>query len=427
VLDLKAIRSTPGPFRAALDRRGAAEDLDHVLALDEERRRLISEVERLRAGQKKGSRDVTSAVGPEARQAVIERVRALSDELKSLEPHLARVEDELQEAAARLPNVPDPDAPDGQSEDENVEIRRWGDPPAFDFEPKDHVELGEALGMIEIERGVRTSGARFAYLTGPAVRIQLALVRYGLDFAQAKGFLPVVTPVLVREEAMYGTGFFPTDQAQFYATRDDDLYLVGTSEVPLAAFHMGEILEPDALPRRYVGYSTCFRREAGTYGKDTRGIFRVHQFDKLEMFSFVLPEESRDEHGRFLTWEEEFYRSLEIPYRVVDICTGDLGASAARKFDIEAWLPGQGTYREITSTSNTTDYQGRRLECRVRLPEGNRPVHTVNGTVCAIGRTLIALLENGQRADGSVELPNVLQKYLPESDWVLAPPGLLKS
>ena len=219
---------------------------------------------------------------------------------------------------------------------------------------------------------------------------------------------------------MYGTGFLPTDEASIYATRDDDLYLVGTSEVALAAFHAGEIVEPDTLPRRYVGYSTCFRREAGTYGKDTRGIFRVHQFDKMEMFSFVLPEESRQEHARFLAWEEAFYQSLEIPYRVVDTCTGDLGASAARKFDIEAWLPGQGKYREVTSTSNTTDYQGRRLECRVRLPEGNRPVHTVNGTLCAMGRTLIALLENGQRADGSVQMPAVLKDYLTESDWVLS-------
>jgi seryl-tRNA synthetase len=380
-------------------------------------------VERLRAEQKKGSREVTSAESPAARQDVIERVRTLSDELKALEPQLANAEEGLQSLLARLPNVPDPEAPDGESEENNVEIKQWGEIPSFEFEPKDHVELGETLGMIDIERAVRTSGARFAYLIGPAVRIQLALVRYGLDFAQAKGFLPVITPVLVREEAMYGTGFFPTDQAQFYATRDDDLYLAGTSEVPLAAFHMGEILEPDTLPRRYVGYSTCFRREAGTYGKDTRGILRVHQFDKLEMLSFVLPEESGHEHGRFLEWEEEFYRSMEIPYRVVDICVGDLGASAARKFDIEAWLPGQGKYREITSTSNTTDYQGRRLECRVRLPDGNRPVHTVNGTVCAIGRTLIALLENGQRADGSVELPSVLQSYLPETDWVLKPAG----
>jgi seryl-tRNA synthetase len=364
---------------------------------------------------------VASAATPEQRQAVIDRVRSVSEMLKSLEPRLAKVEEDLRSVAAGLPNVPDPEAPDGESEDDNVEIKRWGEPPAFDFEPKDHVELGEALGMIDIDRGVRTSGARFAYLTGPAVRIQLALVRYGLDFAQARGFLPVITPVLVREEAMYGTGFFPTDQAQVYATRDDDLYLVGTAEVPLAALHKGEILDPETLPRRYVGYSTCFRREAGTYGKDTRGIFRVHQFDKLEMFSFAGSEDSRDEHARFLDWEEEFFQSLGVPYRVVDTCVGELGAPYARKFDIEGWMPGQGQYREVTSTSNAMDYQARRLECRVRLPEGNRPVHTVNGTLCAMGRTVIALLENGQRADGSVQMPKALQDYLAEPDWMISP------
>jgi seryl-tRNA synthetase len=380
-------------------------------------------VEAVRAEQRRLSKGVSSARDQGERETRIEEMRSLSATVDPLEAELTRVEEELKALADRLPNIPDREAPDGGSEEDNVEVKRWGEPPSFDFEPHDHVELGAALGMIDIERGARTSGARFAYLTGPAVRIQFALVRFGLEFAQARGLLPAITPVLVREEAMHGTGFFPTDEAQIYATRDDELYLVGTAEVPLAAYHMGEILDPAELPHRYVGYSTCFRREAGTYGKDTRGIFRVHQFDKLEMFSFVLPEESRREHARFLQWEEEFYQSMEIPYRVVDTCTGDLGAAAARKFDIEAWLPGQGRYREITSTSNTTDYQARRLECRVRLPEGNRPVHTVNGTLCAIGRTLIALLENGQRDDGSVELPKVLQAYLPESDWVLGPPG----
>jgi seryl-tRNA synthetase len=329
------------------------------------------------------------------------------------------LEEELKSLSARLPNLPDSSAPDGASDEDNVEVRRWGDPPRFDFEPKDHVALGEALGMIDMERGARTSGARFSYLFGPAARIQFALVQYGLDFAQERGFTPVIPPVLVREEAMFGTGFLPTDEAQIYVTRDDNLYLVGTSEVSLAALHAGEILDPESLPRRYVGYSTCFRREAGSYGKDTRGLFRVHQFDKLEMFAFVLPGDSSEEHERFLAWEEEFYQSLEIPYRVVNVCTGDLGASAAKKYDIEAWLPGQDKYREITSTSNTTDYQARRLECRVRLPDGNRPVHTLNGTLSAIGRTIIALMENGQQEDGSVQLPKALQKYLPERDWVV--------
>ncbi|HEX2090095.1 MAG TPA: serine--tRNA ligase [Actinomycetota bacterium] len=421
MLDLKAIRDNPQPFRQALARRGAENELAAVLALDEQWRALTARVESLRADQNQGSRRVGAASSPEEQQEVIERLRQVSDELKNAEPELARLEEELKNLGARLPNLPDPSAPDGGSDDDNVEVKRWGEPPRFDFEPKDHVALGEALGMIDMERGARTSGARFSYLLGPAARIQFALVQYGLDFALERGFTPVIPPVLVREEAMFGTGFLPTDEAQIYVTRDDNLYLVGTSEVSLAALHAGEILDPESLPRRYVGYSTCFRREAGSYGKDTRGLFRVHQFDKLEMFAFVRPGDSAEEHERFLAWEEAFYQSLEIPYRVVNVCTGELGASAAKKYDIEAWLPGQDRYREITSTSNTTDYQARRLECRVRLPDGNRPLHTLNGTLSAIGRTLIALIENGQRADGSVELPKVLQRYLPELDWVLRP------
>ena len=351
----------------------------------------------------------------------MEHLREISGELKRLEPQLARLEEELQAVGARLPNVPDDEVPEGLSEAENVEVRRWGEPPVFDFEPRDHVTLGDALGLIDVERAVKTSGSRFTYLTGAAVHIQFALVHMGLEFAEARGFTPVVPPALVREEAMYGTGFLPTDAVNIYSTREDDLYLAGTAEVPLASLHAHEFLDPGGLPKRYVGYSTCFRREAGTYGKDVRGIFRLHQFDKLEMFSFVMPAESRAEHQRFLGWEEEFFRSLEVPYRVVDTCTGDLGAAAARKFDLEAWVPSQGKYREVTSTSNTTDFQARRLECRVRLPEGNRTAHTVNGTLCAVGRTLMALLENNQRADGSVALPEALHSYLPERYRVLSP------
>jgi len=393
-----------------------------VLALDEDRRRLTARVEELRADQNRGSKEVAAA-DSSARDALIVHLRDVSAELKELEPRLARVEEELREAGARLPNVPEESAPDGLSEEDNVEIRRWGDQPDFGFEPRDHLALGEALGLIDVERAAKTSGSRFAYLTGAAVRVQFALVQMGLDFAESRGFTLVIPPVLVREEAMFGTGFLPTEAVNIYTTREDDLYLVGTSEVPLASLHAREILDAADLPKRYVGYSTCFRREAGTYGKDMRGIFRLHQFDKLEMFSFVLPEESRSEHERFLGWEEEFFRSLEIPYRIVDTCTGDLGSSAARKFDVEAWSPSQGKYREVTSTSNTTDFQARRLECRVRLPDRNHTLHTVNGTLCAIGRTLIALLENHQRADGSVALPRALHLYLPEVDQVLAPRG----
>ncbi|CAN5309398.1 serine--tRNA ligase [soil metagenome] len=414
MLDLKAIREDPEPYRKELARRGASEALDEVLALDERRREVTARVEALRAAQNRGSKEIAAASSQDERQAVIDRLRSVSAELEDLEPGLTGIEERLNEAASQLPNVPHATVPDGRGEEDN-EVLHVGpaSPRVFDFEPRDHVAIGQALGMLELERGVRASGARFAYLTGDAVLIQFALMQYALEFAIPRGFVPVVPPVLVRREAMYGTGFLPSGEEQIYVTRDDDLYLVGTSEVPLAALHAGEILEPEQLPRRYLGYSTCFRREAGTYGKDTRGIFRLHQFDKLEMFSFVLPDESWEEHERILALEEEWVQSLGIPYRVVNCCTGELSASNAKRYDIEAWFPGQERYREITSASNTTDFQARRLECRVRLPEGNRPVHTLNGTLCAIGRTLIALLENGQRADGSVELPEVLQRYLP--------------
>jgi len=387
--------------------------LDRALALDEDRRSLTVRVETLRAEQNRGSKEVAAAAGDE-RLATIEKLRRVSDELKKLEPELTGVERELLDVAATLPNPPASSVPSGLTDDDNEVLRHWGDRPSFPFEPKDHVELGEALGMIDIGRGVRTSGSRFYYLLGAAVEIQFALLRYGLDFAIARELIPVIPPALVREEAMFNTGFLPADDSQIYRTDDEDpLFLIGTSEVSLAALHAHEILEPDDLPRRYLGYSSCFRREAGTYGKDTRGIFRVHQFDKLEMFSFVMPEDSTEEHERLLATEEEWVRSLELPYRVVNVCTGELGASAVKKYDLEAWFPGQQAYREITSTSNTTDFQARRMECRVRLAEGNRHVHTLNGTLFASTRTIIALMENGQREDGSIELPEVLRSYLP--------------
>ncbi len=290
-------------------------------------------------------------------------------------------------------------------------MRRVGEPPPFGFAPRDHVELAGAAGALELEAAARVSGSRFAYLLGPLVRVQMALVSLALDRVEAAGFTPVVPPVLVREEAMWATGFFPTDRSSIYRTADDDLFLVGTSEVPLAGLHGEQIIPAEDLPLRYGGVSTCFRREAGAAGRDTRGIFRVHQFDKVEMFSFVMPGESRAEHGRILGVQEEILGLLEVPYRVVDIAVGDLGASAARKFDCEAWMPGQGAYREVTSCSNCTDYQARRLRARVRGGSGTEPVHTLNGTAVAVGRTIIALLENGQREDGSVALPAALQEH----------------
>jgi seryl-tRNA synthetase len=299
-------------------------------------------------------------------------------------------------------------------EEDAVEIKRVAEPPVFGFEPRDHVALGESLGLLDTERGARTSGSRFVYLLGDLVFVQFALARHALDLLVGKGFLPVIPPVLVREDAMYGTGFLPTDAVNLYVTSEDDLYLIGTSEVPLAAYRMGEILDEVELPLRYTGYSTCFRREAGTYGKDMGGMFRVHQFDKVEMFSFTAPESSWEEHEFLLSIEEEVVQRLEIPYRVTNTAAGDLGPAAAKKYDIEAWLPGQGRYREITSCSNCTDYQARRLQTRVRRAGGTvEPLHTLNGTATAMSRTLIAILENHQREDGSVALPAALHPYLP--------------
>ncbi|MGH2724210.1 MAG: serine--tRNA ligase [Actinomycetota bacterium] len=424
MLDLKAIRQDPDRYRSALSRRSPdlAADVDRLLEADRERRRLTASVEELRAEQNRVSKAVGGTSGEE-RERLIASVREVSARLKGLEPELAAAEDELRGLLDRLPNVPHGSVPPGETDDDNEVLREVGERPSLGFEPRDHAELGERLGVIDLERAAKVSGARFGYLLDGAVFLQWALVRWCMDLLVAKGFVPVIPPVLVRAEAMYGTGFLPTDEAQIYVTRDDDLYLVGTSEVPLAGLHLGEILAPESLPQRYVGYSTCFRREAGAYGKDVGGIFRVHQFDKVEMFSFVAPGTSWEEHDMLLANQEEIVQALELPYRVVNVCTGELGASAAKKYDIEVWLPGQQRYRELTSTSNTTDFQARRLECRVRLPEENRPVHTLNGTACAVGRTLIAILENHQREDGSVAIPEVLHPYLPEGKQVLTPRG----
>jgi seryl-tRNA synthetase len=422
MLDLKAIREEPEPFRAGLARRGLAEAVDELLALDERRRSLTARVEELRAEQNRLSRAIGPAEGPD-KQRLIASVSEVSTELKAVEPELDQVEAELQQLLARTPNVPHPSAPDGFTDDDAEEIKRVGALPTFEFEPRDHVAIGQALGMLDTERAARTSGSRFVYLLGDLAFVQLALMRHAVDALVDKGFTPVIPPVLVREEAMFGTGFLPGDEAQIYVTRQDDLYLVGTSEVPLAALHMGEILAPEGLPRRYAGYSTCFRREAGSYGKDLGGMFRVHQFDKVEMFSFTDPEDSWDEHEFLVSIEEEIIGNLELPYRLVNIAAGDLGGSAAKKIDLEVWLPGQGRYRELTSCSNCTDYQARRLQSRVRARGGITPLHTLNGTATAVGRTIIAILENYQREDGSVELPKALWPYLPESVRVLEPRG----
>jgi seryl-tRNA synthetase len=423
LLDLKRIREEPGATRVALARVGAADDLDELLRLDARRRELLPEVEGLRAERNTAS-DAIGEAKREGRdaEAEIARMREVSERIKSLESELEEVEAERDRLAATLPNPPHPDAPDGETDEDAVVIREVGERPGFDFEVRDHLDLGRALGLIEIEKAAEASGSRFAYLLGDLVLVELALIRYAVELLGERGFTPVVPPVLVREEALFGTGFFPGEREMIYEIPKDELFLVGTSEVSLAALHAGEIVDADELPLRYAGISTCFRREAGAAGKDTRGIFRVHQFDKVEMFSFVLPEEAEAEHERLLAIEEEILGGLEIPYRVVDIPVGDLGAPAARKFDCEAWIPSQARYRELTSTSNTTDYQARRLGCRYRRQEGAapEPLSTLNGTAVAVGRTLIALIENRQQADGSVPLPPVLvERGAPER---LGPP-----
>ena len=367
-----------------------------------------------RARQNEAS-DAIAAAKREGRDAETEiaEMRELAARIKRLEGELTDVERKRDELALTLPNLPDPDAPDGETDEDAVTVREVGERPEFDFEVRDHVELGSEHGLIDIERAARTSGSRFAYLMGDLVLVELALVRFALGLLSDEGFVPVVPPVLVRDRPLEGTGFFPGEREMIYEIPRDELFLVGTSEVSLAALHADEILPGAEVPRRYAGFSTCFRREAGAAGKDTRGIFRVHQFDKVEMFSFVAPESSRGEHERLLGLQERILQALEIPYRVVDIPVGELGAAAARKFDCEAWIPSQDRYREVTSCSNTTDFQARRLGCRFRPAEGEPPMHlhTLNGTAVAVGRTLMAILENRQRADGSIDIPPVLGEH----------------
>ena len=421
MLDIKLIREDPEPFRQALARRGLAERVDELLAADERRRELTQRVEALRAEQNRASKAIGRASGDE-KQALIGEVAKVSAELKELEPELTEAETALTLVLASTPNLPHPSAPDGFTDEDAVEVRRLGDPPRFEFEPKDHAELGAALGMLDVERGARTSGSRFVYLLGDLVFVQFALMRNAMDILVERGFTPSIPPVLVREETMFASAFLPTDEVNIYRTDADQLYLVGTSEVSLAALHMEEILDEGSLPLRYAGYSTCFRREAGSYGKDLGGMFRVHQFDKVEMFSFATPESSWDEHEFLVSIEEEIIGGLGIPYRIVNIAAGDLGGAAAKKYDLEAWLPGQGRYRELTSCSNYTDYGARRAQTRVRRPDGSvETLHTLNGTATAIGRTLIAILENNQQADGSVVIPQRLWPFLPERARVLTP------
>ena len=414
MLDLKAIRSDPERVKAALARRGAAEQVDELLVLDARRRELLPEVENAQAERKTLSKQIgeRKQAGEDAEQ-LMATVQGLKERVESAKEELEHVEAKVGELALTLPNLPDPDAPEGMTEEDAVVIREVGERPQFDFEPRDHLEIGTELGLIEMEKAAELSGSRFAYLKGDLVLLELALVRFAIETVRAEGHEPVVPPVLVREEALEGTGFLPEARDQIYEIPKDELFLTGTSEVALAGLHAGEILDAAELPLRYCAFSTCFRREAGAAGRDTRGIFRVHQFDKVEMFSFVEPSASRDEHERLLAIEERILGELEIPYRVVNVAVGDLGAPAAKKYDCEAWIPSQSRFRELTSCSNTTDYQARRLGARYRPEEGAAPqaLHTLNGTACAVGRTIIALIENRQESDGGFTLPKTLHQY----------------
>ena len=410
MIDVAILRERPDDLAAALSRRGVALDVAALAQIDADRRSARAEAEEMRSQQRDVGKSIAGLSGDEKAAAIAE-AGELSERYQAKVAEADNLDARFMEQWVMVPNLADETAADGFEEEDSIEITRWGEPPVFDFDTKDHVDLGVALGVIDIERATRVSGSRFGMIKGRLALLEMAMARWSMDVLSADGFTPVIPPVLVREQALFGTGFFPAERDQVYSVQEDDLHLVGTSEVPLAAMHGDEILSADELPLRYAGSSTCFRVEAGTYGKDTRGIFRVHQFNKVEMFSFVDPDCSREEHDFLLSREEELVQALEIPYRVVNVAAGDLGASAAKKYDIEAWFPGQERYREITSTSNTTDYQSRRLKVRFKDADGkNRLVHTLNGTAVT-GRALIALVENHQQADGSIRIPEALRPY----------------
>ena len=414
MIDLKVLRENPELVRESQRARGASVELvDAAISADQQRRSAIVEFERVRAEQNALSKNIGAAKGDE-KSALLAKAKDLAAAVKEADARRAEAEAHADSVLGELANIADSRAPIGGEED-FVVLEEIGSPPQFSFTPKDHVELGKILGAIDTERGAKVSGSRFYYLTGNGALLEFALINLAMAKAVAAGFIPVVPPVLVKPHAMEGTGFLGQAAENVFHLEEDDFYLVGTSEVPLAAYHMDEILESEKFPLRYAGFSSCFRREAGTYGKDTRGIIRVHQFDKVEMFSFCAPEDAAAEHERLLGWEKEFLNALEIPYRVIDVATGDLGSSAVRKFDCEAWIPTQNAYREVTSTSNCTEFQSRRLNIRFKDSSGTRPVATLNGTLCAIPRIIVAILENHQQADGSVRIPQALVPYLGKS------------
>ena len=412
MIDLKILRENPDAVRHSQKVRGEDTDVvDQLLAADTSSRAAITEFEALRAEQNTLSKAVAAAKGDE-KSALLDSAKELAARVKSADAKRAQLESAARELLLKVSNLIDLEAPVGGEEDFKV-IEEVGKPRDFKsegFEPKDHVELGKFLKAIDTERGAKVAGSRSYYLTGPGAMLEFALVNYAIASAVKAGFIPVIPPVLVNPQAMEGTGFLGQAAENVYHLEEDDIYLVGTSEVPLAAYHMDEIV--DNLPIRYAGYSSCFRREAGTYGKDTRGIIRVHQFDKVEMFSFIKPEDAKAEHLRLLEWEKDFLKAMEVPFRVIDVASGDLGSSAIRKFDCEAWIPTQGAYREVTSTSNCTEFQARRLNIRYREDGATKPVATLNGTLVAVPRMIVAILENHQNIDGTVNVPKALRPFL---------------
>lgn len=413
MIDIKLIRENPEQVREGAAKKGAVIRVDEILRLDEERRRLLTKVNGLRSVQK----DLSSQIGqhPEKKIQLIGQMKEVSQQIREIEASLKQTEESLTALLMQIPNLPDESVPEGKDESGNVVIREWEEPRQFDFDPQDHVTLGEKLDLIDIPRAAKVSGSRFYYLRNEAVLLEFALVQFVFEMLTKEGFIPVIPPVLAREEILYAMGYLPSADTEMYKTTLDGLRLVATAEHTLGPLHRDEILRAEELPLRYVGFSSCFRREAGSYGKDTRGILRVHQFDKAEMFSFCRGEESTEEHEYLVSLEEKITQALQIPYRVVVMCTGDLGVPAAKKYDIEMWMPGQGKYRETHSCSNCTDFQARRLNIRYRQDKGSTQfVHTLNGTAVAIGRTLIAIMENYQQQDGSILIPKVLRPYMKE-------------
>ncbi|HID95134.1 MAG TPA: serine--tRNA ligase [Candidatus Latescibacteria bacterium] len=411
MLDLKFIRKNPDLVREGARKKGMNIRLDEILKLDEGRRKLIGEVEGLRAAQKKANLEMRER--PERKEGLIQEMKQVSQDLKEAEALLKRTEESLNALLLEIPNLPHESVPEGKDETENVVVRRWGEPKDLGFKPKDHVTLGQELDIIDIGRASKVSGTRFCYLKNEAVLLEFALIHFAFNLLIKEGFIPVIPPILAREEIFFGMGYLPSADQEMYKTTPDNMRLAATSEQTLGPLHRDEILDGGRLPLRYAGFSSCFRREAGSYGKDVRGIFRVHQFDKVEMFSFCRKEQSWDEHEYLVSLEERIIQALQIPYQVVMMCTGDLGVPAAKKYDIEMWMPGQGRYRETHSCSNCTDFQARRLNIRYRHDKAPLEfVHTLNGTAVAVGRTLIAILENYQQEDGSILVPEILRPYM---------------